>query len=594
MASLAAGPAGDGPRAALTTLLQRWERRRRWQRTWLGLPRSLLPGLALGLALLLWSRLRFGTSVESLLPALALLAGTGLTLLLARIWLPPRPNLALARKFEQEFGLSERLSTALELLEGRIHSSAELTPLQIADAGGRARAVDVARLMPLRSDRRAWTLLALLLLAVGLATRLPAPSLPADAQEEAQEAAIDEAAAAVERLSEEVANDRALPAELRQQLQRELERSRTLLGQEALSREEAFAALSESAEQFEQQALALEESIRQQMQALANAQQAGGEQLEAALRQLENAGTLPPGDDVAARLEQAAASLEASNPELAQAIREALQALRDSQMQNASNAAGLAGQMLAQQRQQLARAQESQQRLRAASNQLRDSASQIAQRAQASPLVSQERMQEQPGSGGQPQAGDMAMQGQPQDSGAGQTGENPEAGSLPGSNAQAGEGEDAQAGSQGGQPGGQQSGQGQNTSEQDRPGLGGQAGDAPGGAGMEESFAGVQGAPPGQGNDPDGLGQRDFAPVYAPRRIGAGQGPELFLENDPGDSPLMEGDFAPNPSGEALVPWNEIYGDYLDAASRALESDYIPLGLRDVVHDYFSALEPGR
>lgn len=111
---------------------------------------------------------------------------------------------------------------------------------------------------------------------------------------------------------------------------------------------------------------------------------------------------------------------------------------------------------------------------------------------------------------------------------------------------------------------------------------------------MEESFAGVQGAPPGQGNDPDGLGQREFAPVYAPRRIGASQGPELYLENDPGDSPLMEGDFAPNPSGEALVPWNEIYGDYLDAASRALESDYIPLGLRDVVHDYFSALEPGR
>ncbi|MDD9957137.1 MAG: hypothetical protein OXP68_13065 [Anaerolineaceae bacterium] len=594
MASLAAGPAGDGPRATLTTLLQRWERRQRWQRTWMGLPRSLLPGLALGLALLLWSRLRFGTPAEGFLPAMALLAGSGLMLLLARIWLPPRPTLALARKFERDFGLSERLSTALELMEGRIHSSAELTPLQIADAGNRARDVDVTRQMPLRSDRRAWATLALLLLAIGLVTRLPAPSVPTDEQEEAQEAAIDEAAAAVERISEEVASDTALPAELRQQLQRELERSQALLGQEALSPEEAFAALSESAEQFEQQALALEESIRQQMQALANAQQAGGEQLEAALRQLENAGSLPPGDDVAGRLEQAAASLEASNPELAQAIREALQALRDSQLQNASNAAGLARQILAQQQQQLARAQDSQQRLRAASDQLRDSASQIAQRSQAQPLVSQERMQQQPGSGAQPQAGDMSMQGQPQESGAGQRGENPEAGSLPGSNTQAGEGEDVQAGSQGGQPGGQQTGQGQNTSEQDRPGLGGQAGDAPGGAGMEESFAGVQGAPPGQGNNPDGLGQREFAPVYAPRRLGASQGPELYLENDPGDSPLMEGDFAPNPSGEALVPWNEIYGDYLDAASRALESDYIPLGLRDVVHDYFSALEPGR
>ena len=42
------------------------------------------------------------------------------------------------------------------------------------------------------------------------------------------------------------------------------------------------------------------------------------------------------------------------------------------------------------------------------------------------------------------------------------------------------------------------------------------------------------------------------------------------------------------------MPWNQIFGDYRDAASRALESDYIPLGLRDVVHDYFSGLEPGQ
>ncbi len=595
MASLAAGPAGDDPRATLTTLLRRWERRQRWQRTWLGLPRSLLPGLALGLALLLWSRLRFGTPVESLLPAMAVLAGAGLLLLLARVWLPARPTLKLARKFEQEFGLSERLSTALELLEGRIHGGAQLTALQIADARSRAGGVDVASQLPLRSDRRAWALLALSLLAVGLTTRLPAPAVLTDAQEQAQEAAIDEAAAAVERISEDLESDSALPEALRQQLQRELERSGALLDQQALSPEEAFAALSESAEQFEQQALSLEESIQQQMQALANAQQATGEQLDAALQQLENASSLPPGDDVAGRLEQAAAALEESNPELAAAIREALQALRDSQLQNAASGAGLARQMLAQQRQQLARAQDSQQRLRAASDQLRDSASQIAQRSQARALVSQERMQQQPGTGAPPQAGDLSMQGQPQEGSGDQSGENAEASNLPGGNAQAGEGDDAQSGSQqGGQAGGEQTGQGQNTSEQEQPGLGGQAGDAPGGAGMEESFAGVESAPPAQGNDPDGLGQREFAPVYAPRRIGASQGPELFLENDPGDSPLLEGDFAPNPSGEALVPWNEIYGDYLDAASRALESDYIPLGLRDVVHDYFSALEPGR
>ncbi|MCY4526636.1 MAG: hypothetical protein OXB89_08495, partial [Anaerolineaceae bacterium] len=508
MASLAAEPAGDDARATLTTLLRRWERRQRWQRTWLGLPRSLLPGLALGLALLLWSRLRFGTPADSLLPAMAVLAGAGLLLLLARVWLPPRPTLKLARKFEQQFGLSERLSTALELLEGRIYGGAQLTELQISDARRQAGGVDVASHLPLRSDRRAWALLALVLLAIGLTTRLPAPVVPTDAQEQAQEAAIDEAAAAVERISEDLQSDSALPEALRQQLQRELERSGALLDQQALSPEEAFAALSESAEQFEQQALSLEENIQQQMQALANAQQATGEQLDAALQQLENASSLPPGDDVAGRLEQAAAALEESNPELAAAIREALQALRDSQLQNAASGAGLARQMLAQQRQQLARAQDSQQRLRAASDQLRDSASQIAQRSQARPLVSQERMQQQPGTGAQPQAGDLSMQGQPQEGSGDQSGENAEAGNLPGGEARSGEGDDAQSGSQqGGQPGGQQTGQGQNTSEQEQPGLGGQAGDAPGGAGMEESFAGVESAPAGQGNDPDGLGQ---------------------------------------------------------------------------------------
>ena len=328
MASLAAGPGGDAQHTALTNLLRRWERRQRLQRTWLWLPRSLLPGLATGVALALWTRLRFAAPADELLLPGALLVGTGLLLLLAHVWLRPRPSLPLARKFEQEFSLNERLSTALELIEGRIHSSAELAMRQIADARLRAQAVDARAHLPLRSDRRAWALVLLALLAFGLMLRLPVAGVPPAGQTDAQEAAIDEAAAAVERISEELERDSALPEELRQQLSRELARTAAVLGQEALSPEEAFAVLAESAEQLEQQALSLNESIRQQMQALESAQAAMGAELAAALQQLQEAQpSLPDGEDMASRLERAAAALEESNPQLAEALRQAAQSL---------------------------------------------------------------------------------------------------------------------------------------------------------------------------------------------------------------------------------------------------------------------------
>lgn len=40
------------------------------------------------------------------------------------------------------------------------------------------------------------------------------------------------------------------------------------------------------------------------------------------------------------------------------------------------------------------------------------------------------------------------------------------------------------------------------------------------------------------------------------------------------------------------VPYSQVYGDYRDAAYEALDSDYIPLGLKGYVRDYFSSLEP--
>jgi hypothetical protein len=42
----------------------------------------------------------------------------------------------------------------------------------------------------------------------------------------------------------------------------------------------------------------------------------------------------------------------------------------------------------------------------------------------------------------------------------------------------------------------------------------------------------------------------------------------------------------------ALVPYDEVFGAYQDAADRAMEQSYIPSGLKDYIREYFSQLEP--
>jgi hypothetical protein len=43
---------------------------------------------------------------------------------------------------------------------------------------------------------------------------------------------------------------------------------------------------------------------------------------------------------------------------------------------------------------------------------------------------------------------------------------------------------------------------------------------------------------------------------------------------------------------ESLVPYDQVFGDYRDAAYQALASEAIPLGLKAYIRDYFSSLEP--
>ena len=93
-------------------------------------------------------------------------------------------------------------------------------------------------------------------------------------------------------------------------------------------------------------------------------------------------------------------------------------------------------------------------------------------------------------------------------------------------------------------------------------------------------------------NAPGDGGRREFAPLYAPQRLGGTGGPEMELPSggDPGEL-LRELPGEP-PVGESLVPYNQVYAVYRQAAGQALADQRIPLGLRETVRDYFSSLEP--
>src|SRR5690606_39410358 len=148
--------------AALNRLVSAWERRWRLQRTLWWLPRALLPALLIGSVLLLIGRTRPLLNNAQVLALTGALLAVGLLALVGMIWLRGRSSIEAARSFDLQFGLGERVSTALELLDGRIHANDELTVHQLEDAWSRAQGVQPGEKLPLRHDWKAW-------LGVGLA-----------------------------------------------------------------------------------------------------------------------------------------------------------------------------------------------------------------------------------------------------------------------------------------------------------------------------------------------------------------------------------------------------------------------------------------
>jgi len=80
--------------------------------------------------------------------------------------------------------------------------------------------------------------------------------------------------------------------------------------------------------------------------------------------------------------------------------------------------------------------------------------------------------------------------------------------------------------------------------------------------------------------------------VYIPYRLDENGQPVNVGRPDDEGAPVGSAPLLPPFDGQAAVPYRQVYADYATQAAAALESSYIPLGMKQYVRDYFSALEP--
>lgn len=514
----------------LADSLRRWDGRLRQQQLLRGIPRGLLIGLLVALAVALLGRARpLLTSGELALLALAA-ALVGLSAAGLIIMLRRRSLAEQARFADRQFGLRERMTAAVEIQSGRLVVDEDIARRQLADAVTAASTVDPARGMPLKARLNDWlpVLAALILLAILL--RLPNPQEAILLERRATAEAIEEQAQSLQELAGEIAANENLTAEQQEALQRPLEEALAALDEPGVSREEAVAALSEA--EAELRSLSREFDNAELRDALAEA--AAGLDASGATSDLAEAlqsGQIGQAATAAGALADSLDSLSAEErAALAEQLAEAAAGLQavDPQLSEALDRAAEA----------LAAGNTA-----AAQDALNNAASALGERGQATAAAEQagsaaDRLEQSRGETAQSGSGEQSGGGAGSAQGEGQTGGTP--------------------GSQNGAQGGQQ---------------GGVGGASEGGGHVENVF------------------------VPAPVDL-EGEGQDLELETQCLSNPEACGPLGgQTPSGTGapggnLVPYDQVFGDYRDAAFEALDGGSIPVNLQNIIRDYFSALEP--
>jgi hypothetical protein len=530
--------------------LARFGRRLRLRYGWLLAQRSLWVACMAAVLIQLAGRIRPVDRLWlwTLTPlAVWLLAVVGLSLL------RPLPPIRVARRVDAELGLKERLATALTLggwkaerLEGNArpfsHPTFQLTlvALQHHDALAVACAIRPHQSFPLHWLRRPLLLAAILVAVTVPLAMLPNPMDAVLVERAAVAQAAEEQAEQIEKLREEIEKAQELTPEERKELLRQLAELAEQLRANPGDREEALADFSK-----------IEEALRQKLDPNADARQAALEALAAQMQALAGTESGKKAD-----LSDAAEALEKLAEKLAEMDAAEQEALAQSLAQMAARAAQAGDSTLAQALATLAQAAQpgdsdaaslaAQAAVDALAQARSELADQVALRQALSQLQESRQAVAQAGQGqGQ---GQVAAQGQGEGQGQGQ--------------------------GQGGMPG---------------SGGGTQADTLP-----PANRTGEAGRPQGDGR-PGATGELDQQ-VYVPWERRQGSGDQVTItgqDTGQGETQVREQkEPLPGAPGEPLVPYHEVYYDYLDAVHQAMERSYIPSGLKDYVREYFSQLEP--
>jgi hypothetical protein len=494
----------------------------------------------------------------------------------------PLPPIRVAQRIDTLLDARERLATALEL--GQRAEQTPLVELQQRDAYAFATTLK-PRLVPLEINHRP-LMIALALVAVVVALIvLPNPQNQVLAERAAIREATQQAAAQIEQLRQEIAQNQNLSPEERAALDRELAELQQRLEQNPGNREEALADLSTTEARLQQrlssdgeaQRAALEQLARN-LQASEGQQQSSRptlEQAEATLQQLaQQIERMTPEEraQLAEQLRQEAQQLQQSAPQTAQALQQAADALQQNDLQQAQQALEQAAQSVQQAQQQQAAQQAAQQSI-AQLQEERQSIAQSGQQQQGQQQQGQQQPGQQPGQQQQGQQQGQQQQGQQQ----------------PGQQ----QGQQQQGQQQPGQQQGQQPGQQQGQQQQGQQQPGQQQGQQQGQDG--QSGAQVEGnqQSPATGTEA-GSGSSDlvyqpFTPDGQPRDVERIQG----QEGAGGQTQIQQGQSnAPGSVNPLQTPYQQVLQDYQRAAGEALDQSAIPPHLKDYVRDYFSRLEP--
>lgn len=517
----------------LEGIIRRWGWRLRWLEgtvwgTW-GAVGGLALATALSLAARLWPLLPARWLAVAALTGAALGAVGGTLAALAR----PRTLHKLARTLDRRLALAERLTTAVEIGQGRLRVVPAMAAAQLQETLEAVAQVDVDAALPIRPPRRGLVALTGLAAALVLFLLLPNPQEGVLARRAAVRAAVEEQIEALEARREAVAQAEGLTEADREAILRALEEAIAALEKGRTSPEEAVAALAEAERQLAPlqdpgaaavregldraaRAMADSDLTREIAEALARGDYRGAaEALAAYASDLGEALSREEELELARQLAEAAAALGEGDPELARHLTEAAQAIERGDIREARQRIAQAAQQMAEAGARVERQEEVERALAA----LQEGRGGIAQAAGA-------------GGGG--------------------------------------------AGTGGGQGAAQQSGQGGRGQTGQEQAGGGQAGPASQGMSGHHEDAGT-GAP--------------YDEVFVPYRLEEGGAP-LNLGREGEGGPPLGSQPLPATAGQATVPYREVYADYAAQAHAALESRYIPLGIKQYVRDYFTSLEP--